>query len=67
MYEVARKDNEVIIYRNEHAIYSAKLDSFVVHRDSSGQLKISKVKDLTDEALLKALAEAVEIEKGLGR
>ena len=64
MYEIERKENQVIIRRDGHAVYTASLESWIVYRkwDSKGQEQVaSQVKDLTDHLLLLALANAIEI------
>lgn len=63
MYEVRRRDNEVIIYRGQDLVYQANNDSYIIRRDSNGGFRVNKVKDLKDDELLIALADSVELEK----
>ena len=60
MYEIERKENEVIIRKGGHAVYSAPLTAYIIYKSGDDQL-VSKVKDLTDEKLLLALANVIEI------
>ena len=60
MYEIERKQDQVIIRREGRAVYTTSVASFIVHQSETG-LHVSKVKDLTDEQLLLALANAVPL------
>ena len=62
MYQVRRSSGNVIVSRNDSPVFSAPDESFLVYKVGE-ELKVSKAKDLTDEALLLALANAVEIRK----
>lgn len=64
MYSIERAENTVIVRDgNTRAIFVAPPDSFIVYKgaNSSNVVEISKVKDLSDEKLLLALVNAVEI------
>jgi hypothetical protein len=60
MYTVKRENSEVTITdRDGKTIFKASADSFVVYND--GTVTAKKIKDLTDDKLLVALAEAVPL------
>ena len=62
MYEIERRDKEVIIRKDGHAVYNAPLDSYIVWREGgTGDQQVSQVKDLTNDKLLLALVNAIEI------
>jgi hypothetical protein len=60
MYEIERKDGQVIIRRAGHAVHSISLASYIVYKLGE-EPKVSKIKDLTDEQLLLALVSALKI------
>ena len=60
MYEIERQDKAVIIRKGGHVIYSATPDSYLAYRSGDDQL-VSQVKDLTNDELLLALVNAIEI------
>ncbi|GAC1395105.1 MAG: hypothetical protein NVSMB6_33120 [Burkholderiaceae bacterium] len=62
MYEIERKENEVIIRKQGHAVYTASLDSYIVYRNGTSQ-DVSQLKDLTNDKLLLALVNAIEIKE----
>ncbi len=62
MYEIERKDGQVIIRAGGKPVYVGAMESSVVYREElSLFVKVSRVKDLTDEELLVALANAVDL------
>jgi hypothetical protein len=63
MYEIERKEDKVVIRRGGHAVYSAPLESYILYRENNNRVVVAKVKDLTDDLLLLALASAVEIKE----
>ena len=64
MYEIERHDKEVIIRKDGHAVYTALLDSYIVWREGgTGDQRVSQVKDLTNDKLLLALVNAMEIKE----
>jgi hypothetical protein len=66
MYEIERKDQQVIIRRGGHAVYTASLDSWIVYRTGSTkgpEQGAAQIKDLTDQNLLLALVNALEIKE----
>ena len=67
MYEIERKENRVIIRVGTKPVYSGAMESFLVYKEGSPGsapfVKVSKVKDLTDEQLLLALANVVELKE----
>lgn len=61
MYSVSRTDNGVTISGpNGTVVYRTTEDAFVAYKDGD-QLKVARVKDLDDGALVLALARAVRI------
>ena len=64
MYEIDRQDKQVVIRKDGHAIYTALLDSYIVWREGgTGDQHVSQVKDLTNDKLLLALVNAMEIKE----
>jgi hypothetical protein len=61
MYEIERKEKEIIIRKGTYAVFTASPDSWIVYRSDDGKMMASKLKDLTEERLLLALANVVEI------
>ena len=60
MYEIERKENAIIIRKGGEPVYNVSLDSYVVFESGPGR-QVAQVKDLTNEQLLPALANAIEI------
>lgn len=60
MYQIERKDDEIIIRKGKYAVFSAAPESWLIYRDD-GKMAASQLKDLTEEKLLLALANVVEI------
>ena len=63
MYEVERKDKQVIIRKNGHAVYTASLDAYIIYDEPEKGRTVARVKDLTDDKLLLALSRAVEFKE----
>jgi hypothetical protein len=67
VYEIERKETRAIIRVGAKPIYNGALESFLVYKEGSPgiqpSVKVSKVKDLTDEQLLFALANVVELKE----
>lgn len=64
MYEIERKDDRIIVRRGSHVLFSATKSSWVVYREGPNQeVKISHAGDLTDQQLLLALANAIELKE----
>jgi hypothetical protein len=61
VYEIERKEKEVLVKRSGHTMYSAPLESFIIYKPKGDETVVSKVGDLTDDKLLLALATAVQI------
>ena len=61
MYEIKRENGRVIIYASKgnvnDPIYNAPENSYIIYQQ--GGIVVSKVKDLPDEQLLQALAQAI--------
>lgn len=60
MYEIERKDGRVIVRKGEHPKLNAPEGSYLVYHTNTGN-KVSRIKDLTDEQLLLALASVVDL------
>ena len=61
MYKVERRENDIIISgENGRVVYTTTKDSFIVIKEDVG-LTVKCVKDLSDSALVLALAKAVRI------
>jgi hypothetical protein len=63
VYEIDRKEQQVIIRKNGHSVYVADLTSHIIYTNPNGGMIVSQVKDLPNESLLLALATAVEIKE----
>ena len=67
MYEIERKENRVVVRVGQKTIYSGVPESFLIYREGSPGTqtvtRVIKVKDLTDELLLFALANVVELKE----
>lgn len=61
MYEVERKEDSIIVRSGSTPVYAANPNSFLIHKDD-GKIKVSKLRDLTDQGLLMALATIIRIE-----
>lgn len=61
MYEVERKEDRIIVRSGNAPVFTANPNSFLIHKDD-GKIKVSKLKDMTDQGLLMALATIVRIE-----
>ena len=60
LYEVQRNGNTVIVKKGTLVKLNAPKDSFVIYKEGNDQ-KVSKLGDLTDEQLLLALVNALDI------
>ncbi len=60
MYEIIREDDRVIIKKGETPVFNAKKDWYLVY-DKEGHATVAKVGDLTNEALLMALSNALPL------
>lgn len=64
MYEIARNGGRVIITQGDRdkpvVVFNASQDAYVMYTKDSGQ-RVTKVKDLPDEELLLALANAIHL------
>jgi hypothetical protein len=67
MYEIERKENRVIVRVGSKPVYSGVPESFLIYKETipgnQPVVKIIQVKDLTDEQLLFALANVVELKE----
>ncbi|MBZ5594189.1 MAG: hypothetical protein LAP39_18255 [Acidobacteriia bacterium] len=64
MYTVKRDDGEATITdKDGRVVFKASTDSYVVYDD--GSVSAKKIKDLTDDKLLIALAKAVPLKTEL--
>jgi hypothetical protein len=67
MYEIERKEDRVIVRFGQKTVYSGVPNSYLIYREASSgtapQLRVLKVKDFTDEQLLFALANVVELKE----
>jgi hypothetical protein len=61
VYEVKRENGKVIVTKGSHSKLNAPEDSYVVFKDANGVQHVSKLKELNDEQLLLALANAIDI------
>lgn len=60
MYEIERKENMILVRRGQKVIYSAPTDSYLLYRERESILA-HRVSDFTDEGLLVALANSVDL------
>lgn len=60
-YEIERADGRIIVRMGSRPKLNAPETSYIVYKDAAGEQRVSKVKDLTDEQLLLALANWIEL------
>ena len=60
MYEIERKDKKLIVRGPTGTILSASEESWVVYKQAD-EMKVSKLKDLSDQELILALATRVDL------
>jgi hypothetical protein len=64
MYKVKREDGNVKVFDEDgREVYAGDAQSFIIYRSDSKDtvLDVSKIKDLSDDKLLLALATAVRL------
>jgi hypothetical protein len=63
MYKVVKKDGKTfVIDVNEKVVYASQNDGYLIYKLSgSDKVVVEKVSDMTDQALLMGLANAVKL------
>jgi hypothetical protein len=61
MYEIERKEQEVLVKRVGHTLYSAPLESYIAYKPDGRQTTVSKVAVLEDDKLLLTMATAIDL------
>ena len=63
VYTVERKEGKIFVRDvNGKVVYGSSDEGFIIYTQGNGEAQVSKVKDLSDTQLLKAIATSVSIE-----